>query len=292
MPSAAEPALPIIKSPAALRKTLAARPRPLALVPTMGALHEGHAALIRKARALAGPGGTVAVSIFVNPAQFGPGEDFKKYPRTLQSDAALCGAAGASLIFAPAADAVYHPGHSVWIEETMLSRGFCGASRPGHFRGVCTVVAKLFNLFQPDIAVFGRKDYQQLAIIRRMVRDLNFPVRIVAAPTVRERDGLAMSSRNRYLTPEERAAAPALARSLRLAAQAFRAGKTVRAVRALFFQNLSRLGGGRFTPDYFDLADPESLSVLPGGAKGPRPAVLLAAARLGAARLIDNIEVR
>lgn len=284
--------LKMVRTPAALRKAIAAAPRPLALVPTMGALHEGHASLIRRARALAGPRGTVAVSVFVNPTQFGPGEDFAKYPRTLREDAALCAVSGADLLFAPDSGAVYQPGHSVWVEETSLARGFCGASRPGHFRGVCTIVAKLFNLFQPDIAVFGQKDYQQLAVIRRMARDLDFPVRIAAAPTLREKDGLAMSSRNRYLSAEERAAAPALRRALLRAAASFKEGASPEAVRKGFAGDLARLGGGLFRIDYFDLADPVTLEPLPADARAPRPAVMLAAAFLGATRLIDNILVK
>ena len=183
-------------------------------VPTMGALHEGHAALVRTAREIAGPGGNVLVSIFVNPLQFGPNEDFSKYPRTLIEDLSICRDNGADAIFVPKAEDLYPTDRSIQLTETQLSRRLCGASRPGHFDGVCTVVAKLFNLVQPDDAVFGKKDYQQLAIIRRLVRDLDFNVVIHGVDTVREADGLAMSSRNRYLTPEERAQAPTLRRAL------------------------------------------------------------------------------
>lgn len=199
---------------------------PVVLVPTMGALHQGHLDLVREAKRLAGDLGRVAVSIFVNPLQFGPGEDLDRYPRTLESDVAGCREAGADLVFAPSNSQIYHPDRSVQIIEQSLSKVLCGASRPGHFDGVCTVVAKLFNLFQPDAAVFGKKDFQQLAIIRRMVRDLDIPVRLHGMETVREADGLAMSSRNRYLTAEERAQAPALRASLEKALAAWRSGIT------------------------------------------------------------------
>src|SRR5436309_3643097 len=182
------------------------------LVPTMGALHRGHLELIRVAREHAGNDGEVAVSIFVNPLQFEPGSDFEKYPRPQPADEKFCADAGVNLLFRPRE--MYFDDRSVYVEETRLSAGLCGASRPGHFRGVCTVVAKLFHLLAPNAAVFGEKDYQQLAIIRRMVRDLNFPIEIVGAPTVREPDGLAHSSRNEYLNEEERAQAPVLQRAL------------------------------------------------------------------------------
>ncbi len=289
---ASSPALKVVRTVAALRKTLSFCSRPLVLVPTMGALHEGHAALIRRARTTAGVHGTVGVSIFVNPPQFAPGEDLSGYPRTLSQDVKLCASCQADLIFAPNADELYRPGHSTWIEEGALGKGFCGSSRPGHFRGVCTVVAKLFNLVQPDVAVFGEKDFQQLAVIRRMVRDLDFPVKIMAVATVREKDGLAFSSRNRYLNPVERAAAPALRRSLQRAAAAFKTGASAEAVRRSFHKDLHRLGGGLFQVDYFELADPHTLVPFPANARTQRPAIILAAAFLGATRLIDNILVR
>src|SRR3977135_3709485 len=178
------------------------------LVPTMGALHRGHLELIRVAREHAGNDGEVAVSIFVNPLQFEPGSDFEKYPRPESADEKFCEDAGVNLLFRPRE--MYFDDRSVYVEETRLSTGLCGAARPGHFRGVCTVVTKLFNLLAPAAAVFGEKDYQQLAIIRRMVRDLNFPIEIIGVPTVREADGLALSSRNRYLDADERAVAPVL----------------------------------------------------------------------------------
>ncbi|MDQ3623785.1 MAG: pantoate--beta-alanine ligase, partial [Verrucomicrobiota bacterium] len=182
--------------------------RPLVLVPTMGALHRGHAALIRRARRRAGPAGTVVVSIFVNPAQFGPKEDFSRYPRDLSADRELCVGHGADLLFLPSADEMYPPGFSTWVLEEKVSASLCGASRPGHFRGVCTVVLKLFQITRPDAAIFGLKDFQQWVVIDRMVRDLNLPVTIVPVPTVREPDGLALSSRNQFLSAEERAQAP------------------------------------------------------------------------------------
>src|SRR5580658_8218226 len=186
----------------------------IGLVPTMGALHEGHASLIRAAAQACG---TVAVSIFVNPAQFGPNEDFSRYPRTFREDRRLCAGAGVDLLFHPSPGDIYPDGYSTYVNEERLSLPLCGDSRPGHFRGVCTVVLKIFNIVGPDLAVFGEKDYQQAAVIRRMVRDLNVPVKIVTAPTFREPDGLAMSSRNRYLNPAERAQAPVIRRALLLA---------------------------------------------------------------------------
>ncbi len=267
---------------AAARSVCRALGRPLVLVPTMGALHRGHAALIRRARKLAGTRGAVAVSIFVNPIQFGPKEDFSNYPRPLKKDLAMCRAEGADLVFHPGAQEMYAGDRSVFVDETALSRHLCGATRPGHFRGVCTVVAKLFAILQPDAAIFGEKDWQQLAIIRRMVRDLNFPVRVVGHPTVREPDGLAMSSRNAYLTPAERTVAPGIHRALRSAATSGRrAGMESAARRAI-----GRLPGAKI--DYVKLVDAETLEPRPAAG---RPARLAAAVFLGRARLIDNVAV-
>ena len=256
--------------------------RPMVLVPTMGALHEGHAALVRKARKLAGPDGFVAVSIFVNPTQFGPKEDFGAYPRTWEADLELCEKNGADGIFHPSVEEVYADDRSITVEEASLSNVLCGASRPGHFRGVCTVVAKLFNILRPDTAVFGEKDWQQLAIIRRMVRDLNFPVKIVGHPTIREKDGLAMSSRNAYLTPEERAVAPGIQQAMKEAARLATPSKILHAART----KIARIPGGRI--DYVELVDAETLQP---AANLRRPARLAAAVFLGKARLIDNIGV-
>src|SRR6478736_5261392 len=191
-----------------LRNLLKNASRPVVLVPTMGAFHPGHLSLMRQAREIAGADGTVVVSIFVNPIQFDRASDLAAYPRPMESDLAACEAEGVDVAFTPAADSMYFPDRSITVTETLLSRDLCGASRPGHFDGVCTVVLKLFLLTGCGAAVFGEKDFQQLAIIRRMVRDLDVPVEIVAHPTVREPDGLAMSSRNVRLTPEHRAVAP------------------------------------------------------------------------------------
>lgn len=257
-------------------------------VPTMGALHEGHATLVREARQLAGKDARVAASIFVNPLQFGPNEDFDRYPRTLEADMAMCEAAGADMIFAPTVREVYHADRSIKILETSLSNVLCGASRPGHFDGVCTVVAKLFNLVQPDEAVFGKKDYQQLAIIRRLVRDLDIPVVIHGIETVRDPDGLAMSSRNRYLSPEERAEAPALRQALLAAREAWLSGVTgtsrlLSLMRAHLAEH-ARLG----REDYIALVDQETLQPLD---IARNHSLIALAVWFGKARLIDNIEL-
>ena len=188
------------------------------LVPTMGALHRAHGELIRVAREHAGRDGEVAVSIFVNPLQFEPGSDYERYPRPEKADENLCQKAGVDLLFRPSVTEMYGDDRSVFVEESSLSKMLEGESRPGHFRGVCTAVAKLFNLLAPDAAVFGEKDFQQLVIVRRMVRDLNFKIDIIGVPTVREEDGLAYSSRNRYLNPEQRKQATVLYKALRAAA--------------------------------------------------------------------------
>lgn len=258
---------------------------PVVLVPTMGALHAGHAALIRRARKIAGPQGTVVVSIFVNPTQFGPKEDFSRYPRTLAADRTLCQKAGADLIFHPGAAEMYPANFSTWVNEERVSLPLCGASRPGHFRGVCTVVLKLFTIIAPHIAVFGQKDFQQCMVIRRMVRDLNLPVRIVTAPTVREHDGLALSSRNRYLNAEERAQAPVLRRSLLAAAAAFRAGTTSAArLRSLALKSLAQAPLAR--PDYVEIRDGSTLEPVRTAKKG---CVMAMAVFFGKTRLIDNL---
>jgi len=260
------------------------------LVPTMGALHEGHAALIRAAREIAGANGNVAVSIFVNPLQFGPGEDLAKYPRTLVEDLALCRDNGADMIFAPKADDLYPADRSIDLRETSLSQRLCGASRPGHFDGVCTVVAKLFNLVQCDDAVFGKKDFQQLAIIRRLVRDLDFNVVLHAIDTVREPDGLAMSSRNRYLTPGERAQAPALRAALKLAHDTWKNGgeRDPAALVNLIKNHLQQHAPlGRI--DYISAADAATLQPVSATTEH---VVIAAAVFFGSARLIDNIELK
>lgn len=257
-------------------------------VPTMGALHEGHATLVRDARNLAGTEAKVAASIFVNPLQFGPNEDFDRYPRTLETDLAMCQAAGADMVFAPSVKEVYHADRSIQIQESSLSKVLCGASRPGHFDGVCTVVAKLFNLVQPDDAVFGKKDYQQLAIIRRLVRDLDFPVKIHGIETVREDDGLAMSSRNRYLSPAERAQAPALRAALVKAREAWLGGESGSdRLIDIIHQHLAQLAPlGR--KDYIALVDRHTLQPLP---TLENDGLIALAVFFDKARLIDNIEM-
>ena len=257
-------------------------------VPTMGALHEGHEALVREARRMAGVDGRVAVSIFVNPLQFGPNEDLDRYPRTLDADLAMCEAAGADMVFAPAVKEVYFEDRSIKVTESSLSGVLCGASRPGHFDGVCTVVAKLFNLVQPDAAVFGKKDYQQLAIIRRLVRDLDFPVVIQGVETVREADGLAMSSRNRYLNADERAQAPALQRGLKKARETWLSGTSDAGVLARIVSeeicSAARLG----RVDYISVVDSRTLQQV--GDVSDHGLIALAAF-FGKTRLIDNIEL-
>jgi len=259
------------------------------LVPTMGALHEGHAALVRSAREIVGQNGNVVVSIFVNPLQFGPNEDFTKYPRTLVEDLSLCRDNGADVIFAPKAEDLYPADRSISLRETALSQTLCGASRPGHFDGVCTVVAKLFNLVQCDDAVFGKKDFQQLAIIRRLVRDLDFNVVLHAIDTVREPDGLAMSSRNRYLNPEERAQAPAIHAALKLARDTWKNGnQDPAALHKLITAHLAQHAPlGRI--DYVSIVDADTLQ--PPTSTTERAAIA-AAVFFGSARLIDNIELK
>jgi pantoate--beta-alanine ligase len=257
---------------------------PVVFVPTMGALHAGHAALIDEARRRAGDKGSVVVSVFINPTQFGPNEDFSKYPRKLEEDLAICRRHGAHVVFTPAAEEIYPKGDSTFVDETSLSLGLCGTSRPGHFRGVCTVVAKLFQIIRPDAAVFGEKDYQQLAVIRRMVRDLFFPIEIIGHAIVREADGLALSSRNRYLGPEERARAVRFAAALQKAKHmiAHDAETIIASVRREIADNTCS------TPDYVSLVDAATLEPL---IALDRPAVLAAAVRIGETRLIDNVRL-
>jgi len=275
-----------VRDVAALRAALAelrAGGGQVALVPTMGALHAGHMALVAEARRRAAH---VVASIFVNPMQFGANEDLSTYPRREASDARMLEEAGCALLWAPDVAAVYPDGFATTVSVGGVSDGLDGAARPGHFDGVATVVLKLFNQVAPDIALFGEKDYQQLAVIRRMARDLDLGLEIVGVPTQRDADGLALSSRNAYLTEAERQAARALPRALGEAAAAIQAGADVAGALAAARDKLGRAGFGPI--DYVELRDSETLA--PVGALD-RPARLLAAARIGGTRLIDNLPV-
>ena len=254
------------------------------LVPTMGALHKAHGELIRVAREAAGKHGEVVVSIFVNPLQFEPGSDYKRYPRPEKADEEFCRNAGVDLLFRPSAEEVYPHDRSTFVEETSLSSTLEGKSRPGHFRGVCTVVAKLFNILAPDAAVFGEKDFQQLAIIRRMVRDLNFDIDLIAVPTVREEDGLAFSSRNQYLNSDERKQAMVLYKALLAAKSAGK--KSANDVIALAQKIINEAHLARI--DYVEVVDAETLKRVQSA--GPNT-VLLLAVSFGKTRLIDNIRL-
>jgi pantoate--beta-alanine ligase len=276
----------IIRDPAALNEAVAGLREgggTIAFVPTMGALHAGHMALVAQARARATH---VVASIFVNPAQFGPNEDLAAYPRREAADAAMLEAEGCAILWAPDAATMYPDGVAITIRAGAIGDELDGAARPGHFDGVATVVARLFDQVKPDIALFGEKDYQQLLVIRHMVRDLDLPVEIIGVPTQRDADGLALSSRNAYLSEEERAAARTLPRALGEAAQAIADGaplaETLEKARA-------RLEAAGFDPiDYVELRDAETLALI---AALDRPARLLAAARMGRTRLIDNLPV-
>jgi pantoate--beta-alanine ligase len=258
--------------------------KPRVLVPTMGALHKAHGELIRVAREAVGKEGEVAVSIFVNPLQFEPGSDYKRYPRPEKADEEFCRNAGVDLLFRPSANEVYATDRTTFVEETSLSTSLEGQSRPGHFRGVCTVVAKLFNILAPDAAVFGEKDFQQLTVIRRMVRDLNFNIDIIAVPTVREEDGLACSSRNQYLSLEERKQAAVLYKALLAAKNSGK--KSANDIVALAQRVINEAHLARI--DYVEVVDSETLK--PVEIAGPN-SVLLLAVFFGKTRLIDNIRL-
>lgn len=256
----------------------------LGLVPTMGALHSGHVSLIHAAKEYAS---VVAVTIFVNPTQFGPNEDFEKYPRRLAEDVEKCSAAGASLVFAPSVVEMYLPGETTRVRVNGLTDHLCGRSRPGHFEGVTTIVAKLFAIAGPCVAVFGRKDYQQLKVIEQMTRDLHLPVAIIGRPTVREPDGLALSSRNAYLSAEMRARAVAIPRALSAAVARFQAGE--RQVGALRRPVADELGKAGLRPDYVEVCDPETLVPFTDEELAGERALLALAAFADKARLIDNV---
>lgn len=257
----------------------------IGFVPTMGNLHSGHAALVAKAAQRVD---FVVASIFVNPLQFGPSEDLDKYPRTLAADQEKLLEAGCHLLFAPSVEEMYPNGMAIQtrVSVPQLSEGLCGASRPGHFEGVATVVSKLFNMVQPDLAVFGQKDFQQLAVIRSLVRDLNMPIQIIGEPTVRAVDGLALSSRNGYLTEEQRAIAPALYRTLSEMAKTIRNGG--RDYAQLVQTGLEHISAAGFRPDYLEIRN--ALNLRPATAED-RDLVILVAAYLGATRLIDNLHL-
>ncbi len=256
----------------------------IGLVPTMGALHEGHLSLIRICCQRCD---YVVVSIFVNPTQFGPAEDLAKYPRPFERDCRLCRENGVDLIFAPAAGEMYPQMQTIWVDVEKLGDHLCGASRPGHFRGVCTVVAKLFNIIMPDIACFGQKDAQQLAIIRRMVRDLNMDIEICPCPTVREPDGLALSSRNQYLDPQQRQQALCLSQALRRAGEMVAAGqRDAQAIITAMKEVIERQPQARI--DYISIVDNEFLQPI---SRLDHPALIALAVYLGPTRLIDNIIV-
>jgi pantoate--beta-alanine ligase len=276
----------IIRDIAMLRRAVSALKqggKSVALVPTMGALHDGHLSLVRMGRRVADH---VVVSIFVNPTQFGPNEDFAAYPRDEDRDAAMLVEAGVALLWAPDVATMYPGGHSTHIEVAELGADYCGAARPGHFDGVATIVSKLFNQVRPDIAIFGEKDWQQLAIIRRMARDLDFALDILGAPIARDADGLALSSRNAYLSKEQRGAAIAFPGALKAAAKAIADGANV--AETLAKAEADIVAGGFDSVDYVALADADSLERLTTFHK---PARLLAAARMGKTRLIDNLAV-
>ena len=270
----------VVRTVAELREARAALRGPVGFVPTMGALHEGHASLMTAAR---GESASVVASVFVNPTQFGPNEDFTRYPRDESADLAMLESLGVDLAFLPSVDEMYPSGATTYVDVGPVGDVLEGAARPGHFRGVATVVTKLFSMVQPDRAYFGQKDGQQSVVVKRLVRDLALPVEIVVCPTVREPDGLALSSRNRYLTPEERAQAPALDRALQAASAAAADGeRSADKLRALMLDALAPATLGK--PDYVSIADAETLeemSVL------DRPALASLAVRFPSARLID-----
>ena len=268
--------------------SLAQEKNPRVIVPTMGALHEGHLTLIRRARELAGEHGEVIVTIFVNPTQFNNTGDLENYPRTLERDLELCEQHGADIAFTPEPDDIYIKDHSVNVIEQSLSKRLCGATRPGHFEGVCTVVLKLFNITRSDIGVFGKKDFQQLAVIKRMVRDLNVPITVEGVDTVREPNGLAMSSRNTRLTAQQNNDAPRIRKALLAAQQARSDGEKSAQQLLTIAQDIINESPEGAKIDYLELLDAENLEPIENVT---RPAVLATAVFYGEVRLIDNIEL-
>ena len=276
----------VLKTKKALRTFVEAQQkarRTIALVPTMGALHEGHASLLREARKRAD---IVVASVFVNPTQFGPNEDFAKYPRTFESDLAVCQREKVDAVFAPQPKEMYFDDRSAWVNEEALSRFLCGARRIGHFKGVCTVVSKLFNLVQPQYACFGKKDAQQLLILERMVRDLDFPIKIVECPLIREKSGLALSSRNKYLSPEEKKEALVLSKSLKAAKEAVAKGKSAAETKKLIAKIIATSPLAKV--DYISVCDRGTLEEVKTFKKGQKILVALAV-YFGTTRLIDNV---
>jgi pantoate--beta-alanine ligase len=285
-PTLALPVPMLIRTRKGLAAARAALPGPVVLVPTMGALHDGHRSPLRVARELAGPAGSVLVSIFVNPLQFGPAEDYDRYPRPLDHDLAMCADEGVRAVFAPSREQMYPAEPVVTVNPGPLGRLLEGKTRPGFFDGVLTVVLKLFELTAPDAAVFGAKDAQQLALIRQMVTDLDLGVQIAAAPLHRDPDGLAASSRNAYLSAAERASALALSRALAAAGAVAGQGATAVTAAASAVLDAAAAADPPVTLDYLTLADPATFTAVGPGYRGP--AVLLVAARIGTTRLIDN----
>lgn len=280
----------VIHDPKQLQKTaleLRAQGKTIALVPTMGNLHEGHASLMDIARPRAD---VLIVSVFVNPTQFGPNEDYDKYPRTLEADKLVCAAHNVDIVFAPANETIYFPDASTFVNEHSCSQGLCGRSRPIHFRGVCTVVNLLFNLAQPSVAVFGQKDAQQVAVLKRMVRDLHIPVEIVVGPIVREADGLALSSRNQYLTSRERAAAPQIRVALQHLSACVSAGTLDATALATLFNEKMR-ENPLFEPQYIEIVDCETMQAAETVCSGKTLIAVAVFMTESRTRLIDNILV-